>query len=217
MRSFLVLLVVGVVAVLAIAGRRGSPSRRPPVEVFPDMDRQLKLRPQQPSGFFANEHSSQLPVAGTVARGQAVPTPTGTVFAFATAPVNTGRVPGTTNFIETNPLPVTPARLRRGQERFTIHCAPCHGGQGDASGVTRKLGMAVVANLHEPRLVEMPDGELFNIITHGKPPTFLMPSYAGPVAVEDRWAIIAYVRALQRSRLGTLEDLPAEWREKLSR
>ena len=212
MRYFLVIFAVIVVAVIAIAGKRGSFSRRPPIEVFPDMDRQLKLRPQQPNGFFANGLSSQLPVEGTIARSKPIQTIAGPVFPFEDAPVNTGRITGTTNFVETNPLPVTATLLHRGQERFTIYCAPCHGAQADGNGVTKKLGMAVVANLHDKRIVEMPDGEIFNTVTHGKN---LMQSYAAQVPVEDRWAIIAYVRALQLSRLGAVEDLPAELRDKL--
>lgn len=214
MRYFLLFFAVCVVAVVAIAGKRGSVSRRPPIEVFPDMDRQLKLRPQQPNGFFANGLSSQLAVPGTVARGKPIQTLAGAVLPFEDAPVNTGRITGTTNFVETNPLPVTAALLRRGQDRFTIYCSPCHGAQGDGNGVTKKLGMVTVANLHDKRIVEMPDGEIFNTITHGK---VTMQSYAGQVPVEDRWAVIAYVRALQLSRLGTVDDLPAERRDKLTK
>jgi mono/diheme cytochrome c family protein len=217
MRYFLILFAVCVVAVLAIAGRRGSLSRRTPLEIFPDMKRQLKLRPQQPNGFFANGLSSQLSVPGTVARGKPIQTLAGPVLLFEDAPGNTGRITGTTNFVETNPLPVTATLLRRGQERFTIYCSPCHGAQGDGNGVTKKLGMAVVANLHDKRIVEMPDGEIFNTITHGKAPTLLMQSYAAQVPVEDRWVIIAYVRALQLSRLGAVDDLPAELRDKLTK
>jgi mono/diheme cytochrome c family protein len=215
MRYVLVILAVCAVAVIAIAGKRGSLSRRPSIEVFPDMDRQLKLRPQQPNGFFANGLSSQLPVEGTVARSKPIQTINDPVFPFENAPVNTGKIAGTTNFVETNPLTVTATLLHRGQERYTIYCLPCHGAQGDGNGVTRKLGMAVIGNLHDKRMVEMPDGEIFYVITHGKLPTLLMPSYAAQVPVEDRWAIIAYVRALQLSRLGAVEDLPAELRDKL--
>jgi len=215
MRYFLVIFAVVVVAVIAIAGKRGSFSRRTPIEVFPDMDRQLKLRPQAPNGFFANGLSSQLPVEGTIARSKAIQTIAGPVFPFEDAPVNTGRITGTTNFVDTNPLAVTGTLLRRGQERYTIFCAACHGAQGDGNGVTKKLGMAVIGNFHDKRLVAMSDGEIFNVVTHGKAPTLLMPSYASQVPVEDRWAIIAYVRALQLSRLGAVDDLPAELRDKL--
>ncbi|MBP7827725.1 MAG: cytochrome c [Verrucomicrobia bacterium] len=214
MRYFFILFTVAIVAVVAIAGKRGSRSRRPPIEVFPDMDRQLKLRPQQPNAFFTNRLSSQLPVPGTVARLAPIQTLAGPVLPFADAPVNTGRVTGTTNFIETNPLAVTGRLLHRGQERFTIYCAPCHGGTGDGNGVTKTLGMPTVANLHDKRIVEMADGEIFQIITEGKN---LMPSYAAQVSVEDRWAVIAYLRALHRSRLGDLEDLPPELRANLSK
>ena len=151
---------------------------------------------------------------GTVARSKAIQTIAGPVLPFEDAPVNTGRITGTTNFVETNPLPVTATLLHRGQERYTVFCAPCHGAQGEGNGVTQKLGMAIIGNLHDKRMVEMPDGEIFNVVTHGKAPTLLMPSYASQVPVEDRWAIIAYVRALQLSRLGAVDDLPAELRDK---
>lgn len=214
MRYFLVIFAVIVVAVIAIAGKRGSLSRRTPIEVFPDMDRQLKLRPQEPNAFFANGLSSQLPVDGTIARSKPIQTIAGPVFPFEDVPVNTGRITGTTNFVETSPLQVTATLLHRGQERYAVFCAPCHGAQADGNGVTKKLGMAVVANLHDKRIVTMPDGEIFNTVTHGKN---LMQSYAAQVPVEDRWVIIAYVRALQLSRLGAVEDLPAELRSKLTK
>lgn len=214
MRYFLLMYALVAAVIVGIAGCRGSISRKPPIEIFPDMDRQLKLRPQQANGFFPNGVSSQLPVPGTVRRAQPVQTVAGPVYPFEDAPVNTGRLPGSTNYVELNPMPLNGALLRRGQERFHIYCAPCHGPMGDGNGVTRKLGMSVVANLHDQRIVEMPDGEIFNIITHGKN---LMQGYAAQIPVEDRWAIVAYVRVLQRSWLGTPEELPAEMRTALER
>ena len=214
MRYFLVIFAVIVVAVIAIAGKRGSFSRRTPIEVFPDMDRQLKLRPQQPNGFFANGLSSQLPVEGTVARGKAIQTVNGPVLPFEDVPVNSGRITGTTNFVETNPLAMTATLLRRGRERFTIYCSPCHGAQADGNGVTKKLGMAVVANLHDKRIVTMPDGEIFNTVTHGKG---LMQGYAAQLSVSDRWAAIAYLRALQLAHLGTIDDVPEAQRATLTK
>ena len=131
-------------------------------------------------------------------------------------PVFTGRLPGTTtNFVENNPIPVTVEMMKRGQERFTIYCSPCHGQQGDGNGITKKIGaMAVVANLHDKRIVEMPDGELFTIISNGKN---LMGAYGPNVPVEDRWAIVAYLRAVQLSRLGTVDDVPQELRATLKK
>ena len=128
-------------------------------------------------------------------------------------PLNTGRVTGATNFIELSPVPVSSVLLARGQQRFNIYCAPCHGQTGDGNGITKKIGaMAVVANLHDKRIVEMTDGELFYVVTNGRN---LMGAYGPNVPVEDRWAIIAYLRALQLSRLGSIDELSTEQRAKL--
>ena len=211
--GFILIFLAGMAAVVAIAGFRGSMSRKPPIEIFPDMTRQFKLRPQQPNGFFTNGVSSQLPPDGAIARSAPIQTVNGPVYPYENAPVNTGRLNGTTNFVETNPLPVTAKLLQRGQQRFDIYCAPCHGALGDGNGITRKLGlMPAVANLQDKRIVEMNDGEIFNTVTHGKN---LMGAYGPIVPVEDRWAIIAYLRALQLSQLGAVEDLPPAQRATL--
>jgi mono/diheme cytochrome c family protein len=205
---FVLVVMVSVAAGVGIAGFQGRMSRQPPLEVFPDMDRQLKLRPAQPNDFFTNGLSSQLPPPGTIARGEPLQTTSGEVWPFEDAPVNPGRVAGTTNFVETNPLPVTGALLQRGRERFDIYCAPCHGALGDGNGITKKLGlMPSVANLQDQRIVEMTDGEMFNTISRGKS---TMGAYGPILPVADRWAVIAYLRALQLSRLGTVDDLPAD-------
>ena len=212
MRYFLLIFAVAVVLVMAIAGKRGDMSRRSPIEVFPDMDRQLKLRPMQPNAFFANGVSSQPHPAGTIARSTPIQTASGPVMPFEDAPVNTGRIPGTTNFVELNPLTLNADLLKRGQQRFTINCSPCHGQLGDGNGITKKLGMTVVANLHDKRIVSMGDGEIFYVISNGRN---LMQSYASQVDVQDRWAIVAYVRALQLARLGNLDDVPEPQRATL--
>src|SRR5262252_10748604 len=93
-------------ATVGILGFQGSMMRKAPFELFPDMDRQAKLRPQAPFEFMSNGVSSQLPPAGTVARSQPIRTANGEAYVFEDAPVNTGRVTGTTNFVETNPLSV---------------------------------------------------------------------------------------------------------------
>lgn len=199
-----VFLVFGLTAVviMAVAGKRGDMSRRPPIEVFPDMDRQPKLRPQTGSDFFKDGLSSQLPVAGTVARGSA----------YQDTPVNTGKISGTTNWVATIPVPVTMQLIERGRERYTITCSPCHGPQGDGKGIIPKFGMTVIADLHDAasrKVVQQTDGELFNTITHGKG---LMGAYGASLTIEDRWAVIAYVRALQRSHLASLDDVPEDER-----
>jgi len=204
--GFILIFLAGAAIVVGIAGFRGHLSRKPPIEIFPDMNRQFKLRPQQPNGFFANRVTSQLPPAGTVARSTPLQTVNGPVYPYQDAPANTGRVTGTTNFVATNPLPVTAQLLQRGQERFDIFCAPCHGRLGDGNGITKKIGlMPAVANLQDKRIVAMTDGEIFNTVTRGKN---LMGAYGPIVPVEDRWAIIAYLRALQLSHLGAPDDLP---------
>src|SRR5436305_362500 len=208
MRYFLLGFVLTAVLVVGIAGRRGSMTRRTPFEIFPDMDRQPKLRPQTMNAFFKDHLSSQLPVPGTVARGSA----------YEESPVTTGKIAGTTNWVEVNPMPMTAALLARGQERFNINCSPCHGAAGDGKGITTKFGMAIVGDLHDakpPRRVpQQADGEIFNTITYGKN---LMGPYGPNVSVQDRWAIIAYLRALQFSRLASIEDVPADQRENLTR
>jgi len=215
MRYSLAISAVTVLAVLSILGLRGTHFRKPPLYIFPDMEWQYKLRPQKPNAFFANGISSQPQVPGTIARSTPIQTVNGLVYPYEDAAVNTGRIPGTTNFVEINPLPITAQLLKRGQQRFTINCSPCHGQLADGNGITRKLGaMAVVADLHDKRIVEMRDGELFYVITNGRN---LMGAYGPNVVVEDRWAIIAYLRALQLSQLGSLDDLPQEMRGELKK
>jgi mono/diheme cytochrome c family protein len=197
MRYFLLIFALCVVAVVGVFGKRGSNFKQPPLEIFPDMDRQPKLRPQQPSTVFANGRSSQEPVPGTIARGDR----------FENNPVNTGREAGSTNFVQTIPMPVTESLMARGQQRYNIYCAPCHGLTGHGDGVVKKYGYATVRSLHEAVIVRQPDGELYHTITHGRG---TMWAYGSQIGIDDRWAIVAYVRALHRGYLGTPEEVPAQ-------
>src|SRR5437762_12264842 len=115
MRYFFVIFGLCVIATMGILGKRGSHFRKPPLYIFPDMEWQLKLRPQKENGFFTNGVSSQVAPAGTIARSTPIQTASGAVFPFEDSPVNTGRVTGTTNFVENNQLPTTMELLRRGQ------------------------------------------------------------------------------------------------------
>jgi len=219
MRYFLLLFGLFVVVIMLVAGKRGSMSRNPPLEVFPDMDRQAKLRPQTPNSFFADRRSSQLPVVGTIARTTPYNNlvnsdPNQTIYGFDEAPVNTGRITGTTNFVETNPMQVSAQSMERGRQRFQIYCTPCHGPLGDGNGVMKKLGMVVLANLHDARIARMPDGELFHVISSGR--NNMLP-YAATISVEDRWAIVAYLRALHFSRLASIDDVPEQVRPTLKK
>jgi hypothetical protein len=214
MRYFLLIFVVCVAAVIGIAGKRGTMSRKTPLYIFPDMNRQLKLRPMEPNNFFENGVSSQLPPAGTVARTKPTLVNNEPVYPYEDSAVFTGRVPGTTNYVENNPFPITMPLLKRGQERFNIYCSPCHGREADGNGIAKKFGVTTVANLQDPRIVKFADGEIFSVITSGRN---TMGAYGPNVPAEDRWAIIAYLRALQLSHLGTIDDVPEAERGNLKK
>ncbi len=206
MRYFLAILALCVLATVGVLGFRGSHFRVTSLYIFPDMEWQPKLRPQTANALFDNGMSSRLAVAGTVARAEPVRVGDQTVYPWQDSPVTTGRVTGTTNFVEVNPLPVTAELLGRGQQVFNINCAACHSNLGDGNGTPKRINaMAVVGNLHDKRIVELADGEIFNTVSYGKG---LMQGYAGNLTIQDRWAAIAYLRALQLSRLGSLADVP---------
>ena len=215
MRYFLAIFALCVLATVGVLGFRGTHFRRPPLYIFPDMERQPKLRPQTANAFFDDGMSSRLPVAGTVARSQPIRVGEKLVYPWQDTPLTTGLVTGTTNFVELNPLPVTDELLHRGQQVFDITCAACHSKVGDGNGTPKRIGaMVVVGNLHDKRIVELTDGELFNTISYGKN---LMQGYAGTLPIQDRWAAIAYLRALQLSRLGTLDEVPEALRGSLKK
>jgi mono/diheme cytochrome c family protein len=215
MRHFFLWFLVSIAVVVGVLGFRGTHSRRTTLYIFPDMEWQLKLRPQTRNSFFTNALSSQPYLAGTIARSTPLTTAAGPIYPYEDSPVNTGHIVGTTNFIELNPMPITAAMLKRGQQRFTINCSPCHGQLADGNGITKKIGaMLTVANLHDKRIVEMADGEIFYVITNGRN---LMGPYGPNVTVEDRWAIVAYLRALQLARLGNIDDVPQELRASLTK
>ncbi len=112
------------------------------------------------------------------------------------------------------PVAVTPELMERGRERFMINCAVCHGANGAGNGIAKQYGLATIVTLQDQRIRNMSDGEIFNTITHGKG---TMLAYGGNVLVHDRWAIIAYLRALQRSQNATLGDVPEEKRAELEK
>ena len=217
MRYFFAVWLLLIVLGVGILGFRDQVSKKPPIEVFPDMDRQNKLRPQTPNSFFADGRASRLPVPGTIARETPLAldaSGTNRVFTYEDNAVNTGMMKGSTNFVEGNPFSITAQFLARGQERYGISCAPCHGPLGDGNGVTKKLGMAAVKDLHGEAIVKMTDGEIFHVITHGRA---TMGPYGPTVDIADRWAIVAYLRALQTTRLGTVDDVPEQMRASLTK
>jgi hypothetical protein len=161
-----------------------------------DMGNQPKNKPLSPSDFFADGRSVRTPVENTVSRSsldndQLIVTKESTLF----------------------PLPINEALLERGQERYRIFCSPCHGIQGDGNGMIVMRGMKRPPSYHADRLRQAPNGYFYDVITNG---FGQMYNYAAQVPPRDRWAIVAYVRALQLSRNARVSDLPAEVREKLN-
>jgi mono/diheme cytochrome c family protein len=222
LRIFFALLLLGFCGVLALAGLRGWHSSEPPLQIFPDMDHQPKYQPQHPSGFFADGRSSRKWVDGAVPMGYTLPGrylqaaarngSFGGSFSNQPDYANTGRMGEV--YGDGLPLEVTDALLDRGEGRFNIHCAVCHGRTGIGNGIVQTVGSwATVANLLDDRIRSMPDGQIFNTITNGKN---TMGAYGPNIAVDDRWAIIAYVRALQRSQRARFADLSPELQKQLA-
>lgn len=223
LRYFFALFFFGALVVVLFAGFRGTKSPNPPIEIFPDMDHQPKYQPQHPSGFFADGRAGREPVPGTVPIGYELkggyfqaPARNGTFSpaGFANQPnyFNTGRFGDVYGDGFPTEVKLDAAFLQRGHERYDINCAPCHGRTGAGNGIVKSYGLATVATLLDARISAQPDGQIFNTITHGKN---TMGAYGPNVAIEDRWAIVAYVRALQRSAAFKLADLPPEKQKEL--
>ena len=226
MRYFYLGFILTVVTVVGLLGFRGTTSRKPPLEIFPDMVRQAKLRPQTPSEFYQDGWSSRPHPTGTVAKstpivvaGERVNFEGKPVYPYQDSPVTTGTTSiskTATNFVELSPIPLTVKLIDRGQERYRIYCQPCHSPTGNGQGITSKFGVGGIADLHQRRIVEMTDGQIFYTITHGSP-AGLMGPYGPMIPVEDRWAIVSYVRALERSQLATMTDVPEADRAALNK
>ncbi len=184
-------------SVLLVAGC--GTRRTPPIQIFPDMKDQPKYLPQTASRFFGDGRELRRPVPGTVARGHLKEDD-----AFYAGVLDGAFV--------ANPLPMDRGTLLRGQERFDIYCAPCHDRTGSGRGIVPLRSSWLPSDLTEQRIRQMPDGQIFDTITHGKR---TMPGYRFQIAERDRWAIVAYVRALERAAAGTVADVPEELRSEL--
>ncbi|MDF3057180.1 MAG: cytochrome [Rariglobus sp.] len=206
MRYVYLTLFLIVVLGVSIFGFRGSLSTRSPLEVFPDMDHQAKYKPQAESAFFADGRADRPLPAGVVAYGRDTDMPAAG-FLKADATLFEGK-DSKGAWLTGFPSAVTvdPAKLlERGQDRFTIYCAPCHGALGDGNGITKQYGMGATPTFHDDAKRKLANGEIFNVITHGKGN---MLSYADKLPAEDRWAVVAYVRALQRAAHANAADVP---------
>jgi mono/diheme cytochrome c family protein len=165
-----------------------------------DMNDQAKYKPLGASDFFADGRASRPPVPGTIARGQLK----------EDTHLYTGRVDGV--LVTTFPFPVTRDMLHRGQERYNIYCAPCHDRVGNGNGMVVRRGYKQPPSLHIDRLRDAPVGHFFDVMTNG---LAAMPDYSVQVPVRDRWAIIAYIRALQLSQRATPADVPPDQLRKM--
>ena len=211
MRTFYLIFFLAVAALISILGFRGEKFTTTPLYIFPDMDWQAKYQPQGINHFFKDHRNDRIPVAGAVRRGDGnhIATVFSSDFDYDQArrpEFYTGKN-ADGSFVDYFPVPVTESSLKNGHDKFQITCAVCHGQSGNGEGITKSYGMVATASYHDDRLRSMPVGEIFNTITHGKGQ---MSYYADKLSPQERWDVIAYVRALQRSQHASIQDVPAE-------
>ena len=198
LRRFIMLAIVAILVAAALGCTRGRPTENTPIHLNPNMDRQQKYLPQSESKFFVDGMTMRKPVAGTVARGEL----------HEDNAYWRGR-DDIDSVIAKIPIPVTMQLIERGQQRFNIYCSPCHGRTGDGRGIVVQRGLLPPPSFHDDRLRKVGDGHIFDVISNG---IRNMPSYRAQIPVHDRWAIVSYFRALQRSQNASINDVPAEMR-----
>jgi mono/diheme cytochrome c family protein len=163
-----------------------------------DMQDQPKIIPQRGSEMFSDGRSARPQVADTVARGQLHEDSY-----FYTGMVGTGKDAKPADLM---PFPVTAAVIERGQERFNTYCTPCHSRVGNGDGAIVERGYARAGNLQDQKYIDKPLGHYFDVMSHG---FGAMPDYSAQLTPADRWAVAAYIRALQLSQHGKTSDVPA--------
>ena len=190
-----VMTALALTCVIALTGcARGCTSSRPPIHINPSMYNQPKVLPQTASTFFYDGASMRQPVPGTVPIGGLKEDA-----AFFTGKGADGQ------FVATIPVNVDEALRARGHQRYVIYCQPCHDARGDGKGILFQRGNVPTASFHQEKILKYPDGQVFDVITNG---SGLMPAYRWPIPPADRWAIIAYVRELERKRLASAPPSP---------
>ena len=187
-------------AVLALGACRGQPSHKQPIHLVPDMDWQPKFSPEEETPLFEDGRTMRPIPAGTVAQGQL----------FEDEGFHTGMVGP--KYLAKAPVPVDDKVIRRGRDRFNIYCSPCHDRSGSGQGMVVKRGYPLPINLTSERVLTMPDGQVFSTISHG---IRNMPGYRKQIPVEDRWAIVAWVRVLGRSQNAKLDDVPVDKKDQI--
>ena len=165
-----------------------------------DMQDEPRYKPLARSEFFSDGRSARPMVEGTVARGHM----------RIDEARYTGKIDG--EDVDQFPIPISKADIERGQTRFNIYCTPCHGRLGDGTGMVVLRGFRQPPSYYSDRLVNAPVGHFYDVITNG---FGAMPSYASRVESDDRWRIVAYIRALQLSESASANDVPADQRQNL--
>jgi hypothetical protein len=179
-----------------------SIQRTPPIQVWPDMKLQARFEAQATTGLFSDGRASRPRPEGVVARGRP----------YEEDVLNTGLLENGM-YAGKMPVELTEALLTEGEWRFNTYCAPCHDRTGLGKGMIPLRWPAwQSANLTEDRVVELADGDIFNVITYGRR---TMPSYGAQNRPHERWAIVAYLRVLQRAARGTINEVPPELRASL--
>ena len=204
----IVLAVLALVPLALIARARAVPSAKPRVHLIFDMAVQPKFKPQAPNPLFADGRAMRPPVPGAVEYRSAPPD----------TPEDTGRA-ADGSWLAAFPVPVTAELMQRGQERFEVFCSPCHGLAGYGDGMVAKRADRLQegtwtppSSFHTDLVRQRPVGHIFNTISNG---IRNMPAYGPQIPVADRWAIVAYVRALQLSQHATVADVPPDARGQL--
>ena len=199
---FFLALILAVITVISIFGFRGQHSAKPPMEIFPDMIYQDKVKDQQTSAFFADGVAARALIPGTVAEEMPAQDDYWSTGKWDDSHWGDG-IPVHDAIGGGRPLQIDAANMARGRERYTITCEPCHGAAGDGKGITSFYGLNGAANYHVDRLRQEPDGALFDTITNGRGQ---MMGYNYNITIDDRWRIVMYIRALQRSQNAALAD-----------
>ncbi len=178
---------------------RGTPTENSSIHLILNMDDQEKFEPFEKNTFFKNESAMRMPVPGTVARDDSLT-----------------EVSEEHSHHLTNPLKLSSSVMERGQQRYNIYCSPCHGAVGDGKGIVAlrgaTLGFVPPTDFHSDAMIKTTDGHIFHVITNG---IRNMKPYAYQVSENDRWAIIHYIRALQRSQNASIKDVPVSMRDKV--
>lgn len=189
------LLFAAIVLPLVLSACRGQQSEQEPIHPNMNMDQQKRFDPQEENEFFSDNRAMRKPVEGTIARGN-----------LKQDQALYQGINEDSSFVEENPVDVTKSFIYRGKDQYEVFCTPCHGITGEGNGIIMEnnYGYVPAPSFHIERVRNESDGYLYSAIANG---IRTMPSYATQIPVEDRWAIVAYVRALQRSQYVPEEEV----------